>query len=176
MDTPLAYFITFTCRGAWLHGDERGSVDMRHNTYGTPFLQSDPDLQEREAELVEPYLLDEPRRKIALNAIIEIASKKTWHLWAVHVRSNHVHVIVTALTPVERIMNDIKTAISRRLNKAFPNEANVIRWTRHGSTRYVWTETVLDEKICYVVEGQGSSMAVFDGRDNNPSRARSAAE
>ena len=27
MSDPLAYFITFTCYGNWLHGDERGSVD-----------------------------------------------------------------------------------------------------------------------------------------------------
>ncbi len=39
MSTPLAYFITFTCCGTWLHGDERGSVDREHNTPGTPVLE-----------------------------------------------------------------------------------------------------------------------------------------
>jgi len=38
---PLAYLITFTTYGTWLHGDPRGSVDREHNVWGTPFL--DPD-------------------------------------------------------------------------------------------------------------------------------------
>ena len=29
-DQPLAFFITFTCKGTWLHGDRRGSVDREH--------------------------------------------------------------------------------------------------------------------------------------------------
>jgi hypothetical protein len=48
MDTPLAYFITFTCHGTWLHGDERGSVDRGHNAPGTPFLPPDEPRYARE--------------------------------------------------------------------------------------------------------------------------------
>ena len=40
---PLAYFITFRAYGTWLHGDERGAVDRRHNDYGTPYLPVDED-------------------------------------------------------------------------------------------------------------------------------------
>ena len=36
---PLAYFITFRAYGTWLHGDERGSVDRLHNTFGSPSLR-----------------------------------------------------------------------------------------------------------------------------------------
>jgi REP element-mobilizing transposase RayT len=170
MDAPLAYFVTFTCRGAWLHGDERGSVDKAHNTPGTPFLPPDAGRHQREGEQVDPYLLDDARRSLALEAIVQIAAKKAWRLWAAHVRSNHVHVVVTGQAPVERMMNDIKTAISRRLNKAYPMECEVVRWTRHGSTRYLWTEKELEDTVVYVVDGQGNPMAVFDGRIS--SRAR----
>jgi hypothetical protein len=38
MDRPIAYFITFTTYGTWLHGDERGSVDKGHNRVGTEFI------------------------------------------------------------------------------------------------------------------------------------------
>ena len=171
---PLAYFITFTCRGAWLHGDQRGSVDREHNIPGTPFLPPDPEKQRQESAQVQPYLLDSGRRDIALKAIMEIAKKKPWTLWAVHVRSNHIHVVVGVDGAVERVMNDIKTAISRRLNKAFPAERDCDRWTRHGSTRYLWKEEQRDAAIHYTVEGQGTSMAVYDGRADDPSRARSA--
>ena len=71
-------------------------------------------------------------------------------------------------------MNDIKSAASRRLNKAFPAEQQRCRWTRHGSTRYLWTEEAVAEKVHYVLHKQGELMEHFP--DTNPSRARSAAE
>src|SRR3989442_13934917 len=37
-DLPLAYLITFRCRGTWLHGDERGSTDRFHNVYKSPHI------------------------------------------------------------------------------------------------------------------------------------------
>ena len=91
-------------------------------------------------------------------------------LHAAHVRSNHVHLVVTAAGRPERILNEFKTAVSRRLNKAFPAERNRTRWTRHGSTRYLWTEEAVAEKVHYVLEGQGEPL------EHYPSRARSAAE
>ena len=90
-----------------------------------------------------------------------MAARKNWLLHAVHVRSNHVHVILTAGGPIERVMNDLKTAASRRLNKAFPAEDGRTRWTRHGSTRYLWQEEALDEKVRYVLDGQGDVMERF---------------
>lgn len=160
LDAPLAYFITFTCYGTWLHGDDRGSVDVEHNKPGTPVLPPDPDRHAREASaLVEPpYFLDQPRRRVTLEAMCESARRKGWTLHAVHVRSNHIHVVVTALGPPERVMNDLKTAASRRLNKAFPAEQGRKRWTRHGSTRYLWTEESVARKVHYVLHKQGEPM------------------
>src|ERR1019366_6090270 len=139
-DDPLAFFITFTCHGTWLHGDPRGSVDRDTNLPGTPFLAPDAGRQHTESEGIEPYSLDPEHRDASLMAIVEIAKRKSWKLWAAHVRSNHVHVVVSASSPVERVMNDIKTAITRRHNKTFPVEQNRVRWTRHGSTRYLWRD------------------------------------
>jgi hypothetical protein len=60
MSSPLAYFITFTCYGTWLHGDQRGSVDREHNAPGTPVLTPDPARQADEQEQLgePPYLLN----------------------------------------------------------------------------------------------------------------------
>jgi REP element-mobilizing transposase RayT len=161
MNRPLAYFLTFTCHGTWLHGDERGSVDREHNVSGTPVLP--PDLLRRareQAELAEPpYPLDSARRRCTLQALCEIAQRKGWRLHAVHVRTNHVHLVVTAEGLPERILNDFKTAAaSRRLNKSFPAERERTRWTRHGSTRYLWTEEAVAEKVHYVLNEQGEPM------------------
>ena len=35
-DAPIAYFISFRTYGTWLHGDERGSIDLHNNIYGNP--------------------------------------------------------------------------------------------------------------------------------------------
>jgi hypothetical protein len=50
----LAYFITFTTYGTWLHGmdKELGSVDVRHNAYATPFLGPDARRMSRETAAV----------------------------------------------------------------------------------------------------------------------------
>src|SRR5437762_8751489 len=108
MGTPLAYFLTFTCHGTWLHGDGRGSVDDGHNVPGAPVLPPDPERRAREwHDLAEPpYLLDAPRRQVTLHALCAIARRKGWLLHAVHVRSNHVHIIVTVPGPPERVLND----------------------------------------------------------------------
>ena len=163
MQTPLAYFLTFTCYGTWLHGDERGSVDREHNLAGTPVLEPDASRRSQEQECLteSPYQLDAERRGIILSAICEIVRRKQWTLHAAHVRSNHVHVVLTADGPPERVMNDIKTAASRRLNKVFPAEDGRRRWTRHGSTRYLWTENVVAEKVHYVLDGQGEPLARY---------------
>jgi REP element-mobilizing transposase RayT len=168
--TPLAYF-TFTCYGTWLHGDERGSVDDAHNAPGTPLLPPNAERLTRERnDLVEPiYNLDQPRRQVTLDALCQIACRKGWVLHAVHVRSNHIHVVVTAMGTPERVMNDLKTAATRRLNKAFPAELDRTRWTRHGSTRYLWTEQAVVEKAHYVLQGQGEPMERFP--DSNAARA-----
>ncbi len=181
MSTPLAYFITFTCYGTWLHGDERGSVDREHNAPGTSVLEPDARRQVHQQEELrdESYLLDQTRRQATLLTIQEIAARKKWLLHAVHVRTNHVHVVVTADGPPERVMNDIKTAASRRLNKLFPSERDRIRWTLHGSTRYLWTDEAVSQKVNYVLNEQGEPTERYPeapGPRSDPSRARSAAE
>jgi REP element-mobilizing transposase RayT len=186
MGTPLAYFITFTCYGTWLHGDERGSVDDEHNAPTTPVLSPAPERRYREQDqLVQPpYQLDAKHRQATLQALCEIVRRKGWALHAAHVRSNHVHLVVTAAGAPERVMNDVKTAVSRRLNKMFPAERDRKRWTRHGSTRYLWTEEAVAEKVHYVLHGQGEPMETFPSAEfpnaelptASPSRARSAAE
>jgi REP element-mobilizing transposase RayT len=157
---PLAYFITFTCYGTWLQGDERGSVDREHNQYGAPLLEPNQGLNNgrRSAMADSPYIMDDGHRRIALRAICTLAAKKSWQLLAVHVRTNHIHIIVESDQPIERVMNDCKAAVSRALNKQFPDEHNRKRWTRHGSTRYLWTIEQLEEKIDYVLNRQGEPM------------------
>lgn len=169
MSEPLAYFITFTTYGTWLHGRDPGSVDRQHNTPGTPFLPPDARLEakRRRALRQAPYWLDEPRREVVLRAIREAAQHRGWKVWAVHVRTNHVHIVVTASAKPEKVMADFKAWASRRLREAFGEDADRDRWTQHGSTRWLNISAALERAIAYVVEEQGEAMALFDGRSVN---------
>src|ERR1043165_3399360 len=164
---PLAYFITFTVYGVWLHGRESGSVDKQHNELGTPFLPPDSNQESKmHANMREsPYLLDEKRRAVVLETIQEVARHRHWQILACHVRTTHVHVIVTAHAKPEKGMSDVKAYASRRLKERLGESADCKRWTQHGSTRYLWTEEAVAEKVEYVVNGQGGPQAVFDGRE-----------
>ncbi|MHB1425049.1 MAG: transposase [Gemmataceae bacterium] len=170
MAEPLAYFITFTTYGTWLHGRESGSVDRQHNLPGTPFLPADSkrEAARRKAMRQEPYFLDEPRRSVVLKTIREVARHRGWNLWAVHVRTYHVHVVLTARDKPEKIMSDLKAWSSRRLREVLGESADRDRWTQHGSTRYLNDESAVADAIVYVVDQQGERMAYYDGRKDEP--------
>src|SRR5713226_1294139 len=78
------YLITFTCYGNRLHGDNGGSVDRNHNVPGRPYLEPDENRAsvERAAMNQPSYLLDSPRRKLTLEALVEVCSRRSWSLMA----------------------------------------------------------------------------------------------
>jgi REP element-mobilizing transposase RayT len=163
---PIAYFITFTTYGAWLHGRAPGSVDRAHNAAGTPFLPQDEKLERemRGAMRQEPYLLDKARRQIVLRTIKEVAAHRKWKLWVAHVRSNHVHVVISAECKPEKVMNDLKAWCSRRLREAFHESPDRDRWTQHGSTRFLNYKESFNAAVKYVIDDQGEPMEVYDSR------------
>jgi len=165
--SPLAYFITFSTYGAWLHGRDAGSIDKQHNEFGTPFL--DPDDERERTELSNmrepPYVLNPARRKIVLATIQEVCRNRRWTLWACHVRSTHVHAVVSADAKPEKVMSDLKAYSSRRLRENLNESADAKRWTQHGSTRYLWKDDEVVAKTDYVLNGQGAPMECYDGRN-----------
>ncbi len=150
MELPvLAYFITFHTYGSWLHGAERGSVDDQHNEYGTPFIVSDPQRLEKNRERMTQamYLMDQPRREVVCDAIIAECRFRGWHLHALHVRSNHVHLVVTADTHPDFVMKSCKAHASKCLNRLGFDSPDHKRWSVHGSTRYLWSEDSVMKKF-----------------------------
>ena len=105
-----------------------------------------------------PVFLGPSQRAVIERTIREVVEHRGWTLHAVNVRTNHVHVVVTAAKEPERVMNDFKAYATRRLAEAglLPTKAKV--WSRHGSTLYLWTEPALLEKCRYVREGQGPDL------------------
>ena len=164
---PHAYFITFSCYGTWLHGSEKGSVSEHQNKFGTPVLQAYSNFHEfeRQSLMHSPYLLKQPHREIVLQSIIEVCLHRDWHCYAAHVRTNHVHVVLSANVEPEKILNDFKAYSSRALNKSGLDKFISKRWTKHGSTKYLWEPVMIVPAINYVVEEQGVPMAVYVDED-----------
>jgi REP element-mobilizing transposase RayT len=160
----MTYFITFACYGGHLHGVESGSVDRLHNLPGSSVLESNPLRVANERRLMgQPsYVMDERRRCAVLSSILERCSIQGWTLLAAHVRSNHVHLVIEAEAKPERIMNDLKSYASRRLNQQGLDESGRKRWARHASTRWLWKPENVAAAIRYVVDMHGEGMAVFE--------------
>jgi REP element-mobilizing transposase RayT len=161
MDRPLAYLITSSCYGSHLHGSEKGSVDRNHNLVGGRYLAPEPGLlRERARRMGKPgYALDHTRRRVVLAAIHQVCAHRGWTVIAAHVRMTHVHVVVAADTVPEQVMHDLKAYASRLLSVQESGRIN--RWTRHGSTRYLWKRDDVAGAVGYVVDGQGEPMEVF---------------
>ena len=115
----------------------------------------------------EPYTLDEPRRRVVLRTIREVAHHRKWKLWAVHIRSNHVHVVITADCKPEKVMADLKAWASRRLREAFGELPDRDRWTQHGSTRYLNDDTSFHAAMTYVIDEQGDVMECYRASAND---------
>jgi REP element-mobilizing transposase RayT len=168
----LAYFITFSTYGTWLHGTGKGlgSVDPEHNDYGGEFVEANPALEKemRESMTQPEYKLDAAHRAVVRDAIVNLAKEKGWQLLAIHVRSNHVHVVITADREVNRLMSELKARASRDLTLAGFENVDRKRWTRHGSTQHLFTNAEVERKVEYTLYEQGTPMAWYDGR-NEPS-------
>ncbi len=168
----LAYFITFSTYGTWLHGTDKGkgSVDRDHHTYRQAFVAPDPQRVARAKDEMSqpPYVLDSARRVVVRDAIVSLCHEKRWSLLAAHVRGNHVHVVITAEREPSRLMSDLKARASRDLTRAGFESTERIRWTRHGSTLHLYDTNAVEEKINYTLDQQGQRMAFYDSRPQEP--------
>jgi len=116
---PQVYFITFTCYGTWLHGDKRGSIDRDHNQWLTPPLEPDELREQQEFLLLRhaPVILGSRQRTLVHDAIVEVCEHRGWHLHAINVRTNHVHLVVTADRTGKRVLNDFKSYATRKMKQ-----------------------------------------------------------
>ena len=157
---PLAYLITFRCYGTWLHGDDRGSMDRRHNIYGTPKIASNPRLERSDSKQRKqsPVILGARQRKVVETAVREACDYREYVLRAINVRTNHAHTVVTAMLKPEPVLSAFKSYSTRALRRAGLLSPAVKPWARHGSTIYLWKEEDVAKAVAYVLLGQGDDL------------------
>ena len=153
----LAYLITWVTYGTWLHGDERTSVDRRHNVRGTPRLapNASRELRSQQRLSQEPMYLTPTMRDVVEGAILAHAEIRDWRIRALNVRTNHVHVVVGAYPYIpELVMQQFKEWGTRKLITAAYVERGRHVWADHGSTRWVDSPESLARAIQYVNDQQ----------------------
>ena len=164
--TAKGYLITFRCYGTWLHGDERGSVDRRYfNAYGAQKIKPDAEKEKTKSRLMrhEAFILGARERSIVEAAIKEVCLLRGYILLALNIRTNHIHLVVySASGNPERIMNSFKAYSTRALRSAGLVNSERKLWSRHGSTRYLWTEEHVATAVDYVLNGQGDELPKFE--------------
>jgi hypothetical protein len=156
---PLyAHLITFGTYGTRLHGDDRGS--FRKNA---GFVEPNAPLMRHQQALLKapPFILEEPARAVVLRAIQGVCAHRAWLLRAVHVRTEHVHIVVACDVTPERAMNDFKVWSTRALREVGMVSRTAPVWARHGSTVPLRDDDAVNAAAAYVYERQGEPMARF---------------
>ena len=157
---PIAYHITWTAYGTWLHGDDRGWVEGGGAGIQPP---DEASLRVAEKRMTQPAVtFDDVQRALIARVIEDHCRIRGWHIHALNVRSNHIHLVVTADRTPEEVMNQLKAWCSRKLSDAagLPDspsakKAGRRKWfTEHGSTKWINDEEYLENAVRYVVEGQ----------------------
>ena len=132
------WHITFGTYATRLHGDERPTVDLRHNTYKTPFVEPDPMRVrfETDRSTADAVWLTDAQRALVETALPEICAEFDMHLvaGAAPDERNHVHVIVDLLKRFhgKQARKLLKRGLTKRLNAEHKIPAP--RWWAKGGS------------------------------------------
>ena len=159
-DDVLGFFITWTTYGTWLPGDARGWTNWHRGQ-----RSHEPRLADwsRQKLLESPITLRDDQRLAVTDAITECCRRRNWTLRAVNCRSNHCHVVVTAVGyDGETVRDQLKAWSTRRLRDK-ERESGVPEsclrrhwWTRKGGIRKLYSIEALEAAIHYTNEAQDS--------------------
>jgi REP element-mobilizing transposase RayT len=152
LDDPLAYFITWTVFGTHLQGDEQGW--WRRDKGDQP---PQPRLAKwhRGRLKREILLLSPEQRRIVERECQHHCEHRGWKLWEVNARSNHVHIVVTAIGySGKAVRNQLKANCTRALRQQNTAYCDRRVWTFGGDWKCINTEDDLESVCIYVRESQ----------------------
>lgn len=102
-----------------------------------------------------PILLNHDQRDLVASVIREHSNIRGWMLHAVSVRSNHVHVVVSAkATPPKQVRDQLKANGTRVLRIGTQPLTNERVWTKGGDIEFIDTDKDLERAVQYVVQAQ----------------------
>jgi REP element-mobilizing transposase RayT len=144
MAKTIAYMVTWTTYGTWLQGDKRKYVKDGQ------ILLPNEGLAEANAQALmkRPVRFDRRQRQMVEDAIRQKASQFNQQIYALAVRSNHVHLLLKYIPkPIELVVQHYKSSAFMALRKI--GITGQI-WTKGFNRRYCFDEATLQKKIEYV--------------------------
>jgi REP element-mobilizing transposase RayT len=144
MTKTLGYHITWTTYGTWLQGDERRYVkDGKILPADEALLQSNQKLQ-----VQDTVKLSKLQQEIARQAIMKQAELLKQQIYALAVKSNHIHIVAEYIPqPIAKIVAYYKSA-ARLALKTVGCDGKV--WTAGYDKRFCFDKETLERKIRYV--------------------------
>jgi REP element-mobilizing transposase RayT len=151
MQYPLAWYLTWTTYGTWLHGDPRGS----HSELG--YIPPDPKLHESQRALLVQSIvvLSDEQRSVIEEVLVKECEAQGWELHAKNARTNHVHALLTAARDGKFLRARLKALTSDALSdhSKLPMAGKNGRykwWTEKGNVVEVETEDDIAQLIVYI--------------------------
>ncbi|MCB9935782.1 MAG: hypothetical protein H6840_08830 [Planctomycetes bacterium] len=157
---PIAFLLTWSCYGMRLHGDERGTVSEGYNAYGEPFRPPDMILEAYRRDLLSepPFEIDPKQRGCIVRAIQDAVDWRNWRMFALNIRTNHVHIVVRADDQPGGMMGVLKARCSRALRKGGLIGSRVHVWADGGSKKWLFSRKHVDDACDYVQYRQGPDL------------------
>ncbi len=157
------WFLTWTTYGTWLPGDRRGFVSnvrdrqgqlVRFNKPGTPYKRDVPALLRAARVRCKhaPVYLTKDQSRVVFKEVQQLCLFRNWQLLAIAIMHNHVHVLVQVAGDPDGadILRDLKTNVSRGLNRKEKQNQRKRWWTRSGSKRCLKTEESVIATASYI--------------------------
>ncbi|MSR59099.1 MAG: hypothetical protein EXS05_15885 [Planctomycetaceae bacterium] len=172
-DDPFALFITWTCYGTWLPGDERGYVAHtllqphgflpRQNTPGTPYAKDNAYTRQiaKALQKGETVNLTFDQAMCVARSLVDSAVKRQWRILRAAIMANHVHLVVIDCPDdgpgVRRVFKGGSQAV-------LTDELGISRrwWTTGGSDRYLHKDEAIEGAIKYVAEQEYKLVEIID--------------
>ena len=107
-------------------------------------------------------LRDATSRRVVRDAIVKVCDFRSVPLYALHVRTNHVHGVVEA-EDARRVLHDWKAYATRSLRDAGLVAPDRVVWTHGGNASPLRSSASVRAAIRYVLEGQGEGMETYCG-------------
>ena len=149
---PVGYFITWTVYGTFLQGDLRW---WRKRNAGE--LSPQPLLEQWHPDRLnhDIILLSNEHRDVVKCEIENHCNQRNWKLWIANPRTNHVHIVVSALGYAgDTVRDQLKANCTRAIRGADDRFVGRPVWTTKGDVQYLRTEVDLELAMMYAGEAQ----------------------
>ena len=144
MPKMLGYMVTWTTYGTWLPGDDRGYV-----SHGN-ILGKNEDLRKANIRRLKSKIVNLSRQEqeVVRRAILSRAESLRQKIYAIVVRSNHVHIVAQHVSEsIEMVVSYYKNAARLALrSRGFTGRF----WSRGFDKRFCYDLVQLESKIEYV--------------------------